>query len=161
MTRLPGFLNQKYATPHLIMIGYRDSARVYGPADFPTSPAPRRPQHLASTLAREDRIESARRYVSKTPPAVAGQGGDVLTFRLCCRLVRGFDLSDADALGVLDEWNARCQPPWSHRELLSKLKNARSYGREPVGAFIDAWPAPGHPVSGNEFRRRAPPDGRA
>ena len=88
-TRLPGFLNQKYATPHLVMIGYRDSARVYEPADFPTlSPAPPQRRPATSPLGRAARMERARRYVDKTPPAIAGQGGDVLTFRLCCRLVR-------------------------------------------------------------------------
>jgi hypothetical protein len=160
-TRLPGFLNQKYATPHLIMIGYRDSARVYEPADFPTPPAPQQPGRVMSAVVREDRLERARQYLSRTPPAIAGQRGDVLTFRVCCRLVRGFNLSNVDALGLLREWNERCQPPWSHRELLSKLRNARSYGREPVGAFIEDWRASGHPVCRNEFRRRAPPHGRA
>jgi hypothetical protein len=155
-TRLPGFLNQKYVTPHLVMIGYQDPDRAYEPADFPTPSAPQ-PRRVTPRLIREERAERARRYVDRMPPAIAGQGGDALTYRLCCRLVRGFDLSDIDAFGILGEWNARCQPPWSHRELLDKLKNARKYGREPVGAFIDGWPSPGPSVGGNEFRRRAPP----
>jgi hypothetical protein len=49
--------------------------------------------------------------------------------------VRGFDLDDGDALMVLQEWNARCQPPWSERELLAKLAGARRYDREPFGGL--------------------------
>jgi hypothetical protein len=59
----------------------------------------------------------------------------VQTFRVCCRLARGFALSDAEAMTVLTDWNARCQPPWSNRELVDKLRRARRYGREPVGGL--------------------------
>ena len=34
-------------------------------------------------------------------------------------------------------WNARCEPPWSERELLAKLEHARRYGREPIGGRRD------------------------
>ena len=70
------------------------------------------------------------------PPAISGQHGDVHTFRVCCRLVRGFALDDRDALEVLGAWNARCQPPWSDRELADKIRRARKYGHEPVGGMI-------------------------
>ncbi len=40
-----------------------------------------------------------------------------------------------EAMSVLSEWNARCQPPWSERELLVKVQNARKYGREPLGSL--------------------------
>ena len=48
---------------------------------------PARPQHQ-----RPDTIERARRYLAAIPPAVAGNHGDAATFRVCCRLVRGFAL---------------------------------------------------------------------
>jgi hypothetical protein len=70
------------------------------------------------------------------PPAIAGQHGDVHTFRVCCRLVRGFALNDDQALDVLTEWNAQCQPPWSTDELVDKLRRAAKYGREPVGGLL-------------------------
>ena len=47
-------------------------------------------------------------------------------------------LSDAEALAVLIDWNARCEPPWSERELLAKLHHARRYGREPIGGLVEA-----------------------
>ena len=81
-------------------------------------------------------VERAKRYLSSVPPAIAGQHGDVHTFRVCCRLIRGFALNDDQALQVLTDWNARCQPPWSLEELLDKLRRAALYGREPVGGLL-------------------------
>jgi hypothetical protein len=65
-----------------------------------------------------------------------GKLADVTTFRVCCRLVRGFALEDEDALAVLADWNSACVPPWSEEELRAKLKGARRYGREPVGGLL-------------------------
>jgi hypothetical protein len=71
------------------------------------------------------------------PPAIAGQHGDVRTVRVCCCLVRGFKLSDHEALTLLTEWNARCEPPWTERDLLQKVVHARRYGREPIGGLLE------------------------
>jgi hypothetical protein len=49
-------------------------------------------------------------------------------------------LSDDEALTVLREWNARCEPPWSERELKDKLMRARRYGREPIGGLLEERP---------------------
>ena len=81
-------------------------------------------------------LRRARKYLKATPPAIEGQGGDNHTFQVCCRLVRGFDLGDAEALDLLHEWNARCVPPWSEPELAAKVEAARKYGDEPIGARI-------------------------
>ena len=81
-------------------------------------------------------VERASAFLQCVDPAVAGQQGDLQTFRVCCRLVRGFDLSDDEAVRVLSEWNARCEPPWSERELRQKIANARKYGREPQGGLL-------------------------
>jgi hypothetical protein len=140
MTRLPGFVSHKRPVPHLVTIDYRDAVRTYTPADFPppalavTVSGPDR--HRAHLRVSPDHMGRARQYVAAVPPAIAGQHGDVQTFRLCCRLVRGFALADADALVVLAPWNARCEPPWSERELVEKLRRARRYGREPVGGLL-------------------------
>ena len=42
-------------------------------------------------------FDRARRFLARTPAAIAGQHGDLHTFRVCCRLVRGFALSDDEA----------------------------------------------------------------
>lgn len=140
-TRLPGFLNYKYAPPALVRAKYGRATRVYTPDDFPTprAKAPRRATSVTSAPRPSlEVIERARRYLAALPPAVSGQHGDVTTFRACCRLVRGFMLSDDDAFALLRQWNARCEPPWSERELVDKIRRARRYGREALGGLLEA-----------------------
>jgi hypothetical protein len=132
--------NHKYNPPYLVTMAYGRFDQAYTPADFPT-PTLNAAKQVRSTALdscpSEDRV---RRFLDAFPPAVAGQHGDVRTFRVCCRLVRGFALADSDALPLLREWNARCEPPWSETELLDKLRRARRYGREPVGGLLGGSP---------------------
>lgn len=86
-------------------------------------------------------MRHARAYLDAIPPAVEGQRGDEHTFRVCAKLARGFALSDDEALALLADWNTRCQPPWSERELVAKLDSARRNGSEPVGGRLQT-PAP-------------------
>lgn len=140
-TRLPGFFNHKYSPPHLVTIEYGRSHHVFAPADFPRPEVPDAAPHPHQPAPRGrppiDALERARLYLAAVPPAVAGQHGDVHTYRVCCRLVRGFALRDGEALTLLADWNARCEPPWSERELMDKLRRARRYGREPVGGLLE------------------------
>ena len=139
-TRLPGFFNHKRAEPHLVIIEYRNVHVRYEPRDFPPlKAASSQPQSIKPREPRDFSLpvtERAKRYIASVPPAIAGQHGDVHTFRVCCRLTRGFALDDEQALHVLLEWNARCQPPWSEAELLDKLHRAARYGREPIGGLL-------------------------
>lgn len=139
-TRISGFYNHKYDEPYLIWTEFRDVGRIFTPADFPRGTCSRRTwrpladvRHVANTRSR---VERARSYITRVPPAIAGQHGDVHTFRVCCRLVRGFALDDDEALTLLASWNAQCQPPWSDAELRDKLRRARQYGREPIGGLL-------------------------
>jgi hypothetical protein len=139
-TRLPGFFNHKRALPHLVTVEYRHVDVTYGPESFPpvkeavARSQSVRPQELPNFDV--PAVKRAKRYLTMVPPAIAGQHGDVHTFRVCCRLIRGFALDDDQALYVLAEWNARCEPPWSPAELLDKLHRAARYGREPVGGLL-------------------------
>ncbi len=140
LTRLPGCLNHKYAGAWPVAIEYLEPSVVYGPSHFPRAAALPRLRRVRSSGEQTQAVERARRYVAALPAAVAGRQGDLLTFRLCCRLVRGFALSDVQAFSILGEWNARCEPPWTYRELRDKLNNARRYGREPIGGLLGASP---------------------
>jgi hypothetical protein len=146
-TRLVGYRNHKYQPANVVTIAYRRIDCLYTPADFPLVASVTRDTRTGETLppaptpARRrirgiDPVERARRYLAYIPPAVAGEHGDVQTFRVCCRLVRGFALRDDEALNVLEEWNARCQPPWTKSDLQDKLRRARRYGREPMAALL-------------------------
>lgn len=141
MTRLPGFWNHKYREPHLVWVEYRDVERVYTPRDFPSTDegaTARREPAVAQGIARGHlrSVDRARSYLSHVPPAVTGHHGDLHTFQTCCRVVRGFAMDDEQALAVLAEWNARCQPPWTERELREKIRSARRNGREPIGGLL-------------------------
>jgi hypothetical protein len=140
-TRLPGFVNHKHVRPLPVFVEYLRPKAIFSCEDFPLVQETSRPQHPnhrvrhdGSTLI--DRLNRARRFLQSVGPAVSGEHGDVRTFRVCCRVVRGFDLSDDEAMSVLGEWNARCAPPWSERDLLEKVHNARRYGHETIGGLV-------------------------
>lgn len=137
-TRLAGYRNHKRDPSHLVTIEYPDHEYRYAPHNFPT-PLPAAPPvpspHPPSRPTVLNVVERARRYLAHVEPAVAGQHGDLHTFRVCCRIVRGFDFSDDDALLVLQDWNRRCEPPWTERELCDKVARARRYGKEPFGGL--------------------------
>ena len=146
-TRLVGYYNHKYTAAHLVTIDYGRTEHLYSPTAFPrvpviasdgTPPVPstRAPVGSYESPRRLDPVERARRYLVRVPPAIAGGHGDVHTFRVCCRLVRGFALEDDLALAVLTEWNSRCRPPWEEQELRDKLRRARRYGREPIAGLL-------------------------
>lgn len=138
MTRLPGYLNHKYRPGHVVTVDYGPERARYSPERLP-SPLPQQPRDvrgLAVARTSLDAVERARRYLARVEPAIAGQHGDLHTFRVCCRIVRGFALSDAEALDVLCDWNARCVPCWTERDLRDKIARAKKYGQEPVGALI-------------------------
>ena len=69
-------------------------------------------------------MHRARCYLAKLPAAVSGQGGHGATFRAACVLVIGFGLDRNQALAILREWNERCQPPWTEKELEHKVDDA-------------------------------------
>ena len=69
-------------------------------------------------------IERAGRYLDTIPGAVAGQGGHNVAFKAACVLVLGFGLTPPEALVLLAQWNARCEPPWSEKELRHKIASA-------------------------------------
>ena len=79
-----------------------------------------------ATMARDDICRRAAAYVAKMPPAISGQHGSGTTCHVCCVLVKGFGLSRTDALPILEEYNARCEPPWDDRELGADLTGQRA-----------------------------------
>ncbi len=69
-------------------------------------------------------------------PSIQGSGGSTDAFNVAAVLAVGFDLADDDALRILEEWNAGCQPPWSEKELLQKLASARRDCKRPPGYLL-------------------------
>lgn len=85
-------------------------------------------------------LERARLYVDTWEPSIEGSGGSNNAFAHIERLVRGFDLTDEDALSVIVSWNRRCKPPWSKKELLHKIRDGRERGDTEWGELRDVVP---------------------
>lgn len=84
----------------------------------------------------EQRLERARRYLAKVPGAIFKQGGNIQTFKAALAIA-GFDLRPDDALRLMQEYNARCSPPWGEKDLARKLDDAHTKARLPVGRFVN------------------------
>jgi hypothetical protein len=82
-------------------------------------------------------LERASAYVAACPPAISGERGHAQTFAVACALVHGFALGEADALALLREFNRRCSPPWTERELAHKITSAaQSTPSKPRGHLL-------------------------
>ena len=82
-------------------------------------------------------LERARLYLASCPPAISGSSGHSATFTVATALVHGFSLPRADALTLLNEFNLRCTPPWSERELIHKIDQAEKTSHDkPRGNLI-------------------------
>lgn len=81
--------------------------------------------------------ERAALYLERMQPSIAGSGGSNDLFNAAATIVRGFAISEADALPILTRWNqTHCQPSWSLAELRRKLKDASTSSR-PVGYLLN------------------------
>lgn len=84
-------------------------------------------------------LDRARAYVAAMPAAISGQGGHNATFAVACALVKGFNLSVDQARPLMDEYNGRCDPPWSAKQIEHKLDQAaRVADAQPRGYLIGA-----------------------
>jgi putative DNA primase/helicase len=68
----------------------------------------------------------AARYLERIPGAISGHHGHDRTFHAACVLIKGFGLSIDSARSLLQDWNQRCEPPWSAQELEHKLQSAHA-----------------------------------
>jgi len=68
--------------------------------------------------------ERIRSYMARLDVSISGQHGhDRLLWAARC-LVTGFNLSEAEAVGYLTEWNLSCLPPWPESEVVRKVNQA-------------------------------------
>ncbi len=70
-------------------------------------------------------LKRASAYLAQMPPAIAGQNGHGRTYAAAVVLVHGFGLPPDQAFSMLSqEFNPRCEPPWTDRELRHKIDDA-------------------------------------
>jgi hypothetical protein len=70
-----------------------------------------------------------RAYIAAMPPAISGQKGHAAAFAVAKKLVHDFGMTEHDAWSILVDYNARCKPLWSERELRHKLESAGNLTR--------------------------------
>jgi hypothetical protein len=133
--------------PHEIKVAPRELLEALAAEVRVETPKPatngkqRHPFHVTNGVAGR-----AAKYVAKMAPAISGNGGHDTTFNVAQTLVKGFNLPEAEAWPILLDYNGRCQPPWSERDLRHKLDSARTQSRLPVGYLLngDHRPADDH-----------------
>jgi len=83
-------------------------------------------------------LRRARAYLASCQPAVSGQQGHRQLFKVTCKLVKGFHLAADTALQLLlEEYNPRCDPPWSDAELRHKIEDAMRTATDRDGALLE------------------------
>jgi hypothetical protein len=108
------------------------------PDTFPAPPdelaRARQPTPRPPDVSSIDILERAQRYVASVPPAIAGERGDLQTFKLACALVAGS--------GLLKKWPYRSSAIGTGvavllgaSEIRRKLIAAIRYGRAVVGGL--------------------------
>ncbi len=90
-----------------------------------TPPAPLPPVRALPRERDASRVDRARAYIERMPPAVSGAHGHTALWSVARKLVQDFGLDDHAALDLLREYNQRCVPSWSEKELRHKVTSAR------------------------------------
>jgi hypothetical protein len=86
------------------------------------------------------RVRRARAYLARIPGAVAGQGGHTATFNAISHVMIGFDLTIEQTRSVIEDYNARCDPPWSEDEIEHKLTSISSQTKRTRGYLLTERP---------------------
>lgn len=80
--------------------------------------------------AREDRERRAIAYIERMPEATAGSGGHAATWAVARKLAQDFGLDEGATFRILwTEYNPRCRPPWTEKELRHKARDAAAKAR--------------------------------
>jgi len=93
--------------------------------------APKNPIEYTDDKQTQDRFVQ---YLRTAPVAIEGQSGDRTTFAVAA-VGHDFGLHPDICLSLMsDHYNDRCEPPWAHQELQTKVYNAYRYSGEVAGA---------------------------
>lgn len=80
----------------------------------------------------ESNISRAWEYIRTAEPAIQGANGSRQAMSVAWNLVQRFGLSVDEALPLMRDWSAGCQPPWTEKEILHKLLDAKNKSSNPV-----------------------------
>jgi len=79
------------------------------------------------------RMALAMNKTSTLPASISGEHGHDKAILACCWIMQKFpDLTDAEIVTVLFDWNNRCSPPWTQEELARKIQEARKKSADEI-----------------------------
>jgi hypothetical protein len=110
----------------------RDILPVFNPC-WLQAPAQRAIGSLPPRRLVGDLAARAQRYIGATPRPEIGCGSDAAVFRIACKLVHRFQLSEHDAISLIWDW-AGNRDGWTLEWVVRKVRNAVRYGAEAVGS---------------------------
>ncbi len=88
-------------------------------------------------LSTDAKVTRARKYLEKIPGAVSGNGGHTQTFNAVAHVMFGFDLdSDTTYSIIANDYNPRCDPPWSEKELRHKVNSCAKQCKRERGYLL-------------------------
>lgn len=145
--RLPGTKNFKYDPPRDVVVERFDVTQRCAVVDLDAAIDLAREPEVRHLIQRDrtpivhgvdddTRVKKARTYLASQPAAVQGKQGDSRTYQVCCTVAVGYDLNADQAVEVLQDWNARCTPPWTEDQLRQKIRNANRYAKGVRGELL-------------------------
>lgn len=133
--RLPGFYHRKDPNNIFLVTLFKKNQNKYSLSELTTAFPKVDVKKLAASAIKGNHAEISN-FIDKLDGAIQGEAGDSKTFQVACNLVRGFNLSDDEALEYFKKFNEKCSPPWSEADLVRKLESARKSGSGEFGSLL-------------------------
>lgn len=100
--------------------------------------APAQRTWTTPAVSTDQRVRRASAYLAKLPGAIQGDGGSTATFNAVASMMFGFDLDASATLSLIaSEYNPRCDPEWSERELKHKVESVAKNCTRVRGYLLD------------------------
>lgn len=97
------------------------------PDELLSQPEPTEPAaaNVARTETTDERERRAIAYIDRMPAAIAGQQGHAAAWAVARKLAQDFGFDESTTFRILwSEYNPRCHPPWTEKELRHKARDA-------------------------------------
>ncbi len=106
-------------------------------------------------MTSDERVKRAATYLAKIPGAVSGDNGHTRTFNAVAHVMLGFDLTQDETRSlILHDYNPRCDPPWSEKEIEHKIDSVSKQCERPRGYLLTERP---RITSTQQASKTAPP----
>lgn len=132
----PGSIHPETGKPYVLIDGSNPSDIVDAPEELLAlieRPDIKLDKGLDGFDDSEGNKSLLRQALSEHPAAIQGENGDHTTFQAAA-ICRDMGVSQPVALELLEEYNERCDPPWTLDDLQIKIRNAYRYGQNAVGS---------------------------